>query len=145
VARESEPELTSFKTTDRALRAIESDPNAVFVINLPAAGLVAETGDFERTVEAVQYVDTCLGGIVEKVRELRGVAIVTSSHANCMIGKGRTAVNADTRLPFHLVDEESRYLKLRSGGSLRDVGATLLALAGIEAPAEMTGRDLRIT
>ncbi|MEP7212517.1 MAG: 2,3-bisphosphoglycerate-independent phosphoglycerate mutase [Acidobacteriota bacterium] len=144
--RESEPELTSFKTTDKALRAIESDPNGVFIINLPAAALVAETGDFARTVEAVQYVDTCLGGIVEKVRDAGGVAIVTSSHANCVAGNGeRTTIDPDAKLPFHLVDEGSRYLKLRSGGSLQDVGSTLLALAGIEIPDEMTGRDLRIT
>jgi 2,3-bisphosphoglycerate-independent phosphoglycerate mutase len=32
---------------------------------------------------------------------------------------------------------------LRSGGSLRDVGPTVLRLLGIDPPAEMTGRDLR--
>ena len=31
----------------------------------------------------------------------------------------------------------------RSDGSLRDVAPTLLALAGVPVPPEMTGRDLR--
>jgi 2,3-bisphosphoglycerate-independent phosphoglycerate mutase len=33
--------------------------------------------------------------------------------------------------------------ELRPGGSLRDVGPTLLRLLGLEPPDEMTGRDLR--
>jgi len=34
-------------------------------------------------------------------------------------------------------------VSLRTGGSLRDVGPTVLGLLGIEQPPEMTGRDLR--
>jgi 2,3-bisphosphoglycerate-independent phosphoglycerate mutase len=33
--------------------------------------------------------------------------------------------------------------RLRPGGSLRDVGPTILRLLGVEQPREMTGRDLR--
>lgn len=145
--RETEPEMTSFKTTDKLLRAVESDPRGVFIVNLPAADLVAETGNFERTVEAVQYIDTCLGGIIEKVRGYGGAAIITSTHANCIVeddtkrGKGKPV---EKSVPFHLMDDDSRRTRLRSGGTLRDVGATLLALAGVEIPDGMTGRDLRI-
>jgi 2,3-bisphosphoglycerate-independent phosphoglycerate mutase len=35
--------------------------------------------------------------------------------------------------------------KLRAGGTLADVAPTLLGMLGVEAPPEMTGRDLRIT
>ena len=45
--------------------------------------MVAHTGNLEKTIEAVQFVDTCLGGILEKIREVGGVAIVTSDHGNC--------------------------------------------------------------
>jgi 2,3-bisphosphoglycerate-independent phosphoglycerate mutase len=34
--------------------------------------------------------------------------------------------------------------RLRDGGGLRDVAPTLLAMLGIAAPGEMTGRDLRV-
>ena len=37
----------------------------------------------------------------------------------------------------------SRTRALRTGGALRDVGPTILALLGIDQPSEMTGRDLR--
>ena len=32
---------------------------------------------------------------------------------------------------------------LRTGGALRDVGPTVLAMLGIDRPVEMTGVDLR--
>jgi 2,3-bisphosphoglycerate-independent phosphoglycerate mutase len=35
--------------------------------------------------------------------------------------------------------------RLRSDGSLRDIAPTLLGIADIPRPAEMTGRDLRLT
>jgi 2,3-bisphosphoglycerate-independent phosphoglycerate mutase len=135
-SRVAEPEMMSFKTADKAMRVMESDPSGVFIINLPATGLIAETGDADRTVEAAQYVDTCLGGIVDKVRAIGGVAMITSTHP---AGPATPA-----KLPFHLVCDGSPHSDLRTDGSLADVGATLLALAGLEIPPEMTGRDLRI-
>ncbi|MDH4132370.1 MAG: hypothetical protein OEV95_11265, partial [Gemmatimonadota bacterium] len=35
-------------------------------------------------------------------------------------------------------------IALRAGGALCDVGPTVLGLLGLEQPAEMTGRDLRL-
>ena len=141
--RETEPEMMSFKTTDKLLRAIESDPAGVFIVNLPATGLIAETGNLERTVEAVQYVDTCVGEIVEKIRSVGGVAMITSTHANCEVPA--RAAEENRGVPFYLIDESFSGMRLRNGGSLKDVGATLLALAGVDVPAEMTGRDLRMS
>ena len=46
-------------------------------------------------------------------------------------------------VPFHLIDEDSIGVKLRSGGALEDIAPTMLSLLGLEAPDEMTGRDLR--
>jgi 2,3-bisphosphoglycerate-independent phosphoglycerate mutase len=46
-------------------------------------------------------------------------------------------------VPFHLIDEELKGMRLREGGALEDVAPTLLGLLGNEKPNEMTGRDLR--
>ena len=34
--------------------------------------------------------------------------------------------------------------RLREGGALEDVAPTILGILGLEKPAEMTGRDLRL-
>jgi 2,3-bisphosphoglycerate-independent phosphoglycerate mutase len=145
--RESEPEMRSFKIADTVIRSVETDANGVFVINIPAPGLVAETGNLERTVEAVQYADTCLSGIVECVRKAGGVSVITSTHGNCeqmLTPDGEPDRRATTNpVPFHIVDDELHGIQLRSGGSLQDVAPTILGILGIEKPDSMTGSDLR--
>lgn len=147
-AAETQPEMSCFKVTDKLLRALEAGENDVFVVNLAAADMVAHTGNLEKTIESVQFVDTCLGGILEKIRELDGVAVITSDHGNCeemadlLTGEPN---NSHTTNPvaFHLIDERRGDLKLRENGALEDVAPTILGILGIEKPSEMTGRDLR--
>jgi 2,3-bisphosphoglycerate-independent phosphoglycerate mutase len=47
-------------------------------------------------------------------------------------------------VPFLVVDSDETH-RLRDGGALRDVGPTLLRMLGLERPAEMDGRDLRLS
>lgn len=148
-SRDAGPEMKSFKVTDRLLRAVEADGGGIFVINFSASDIAAESGDLEKTVEAVQYVDTCLGGVLKKFRETDGVAIITSSHGHC---ESMTSVRDGERnrfpnvnpVPFHIIDGQANGFRLRDGGTLQDVAPTMLAILGIEKPPEMTGNDLRI-
>lgn len=147
---ETHPEMASFKITDKLLRTIEAAENDVFIANIPAADLVAHTGNLEKTIEAVQFVDTCLGGIVEKIRQLNGVAVITSSHGNCeemadvLTGEPNNSYTANP-VPFHLIDDQANNLNLRENGALEDIAPTILGILGIEKPKEMTGNDLRMT
>ena len=55
---------------------------------------------------------------------------------------GPHTAHTSNPVPFLVYDEGFRG-PLRAGGSLRDVGPTVLGLLGLEPPAVMTGRDLR--
>ncbi|HXG85971.1 MAG TPA: 2,3-bisphosphoglycerate-independent phosphoglycerate mutase [Pyrinomonadaceae bacterium] len=147
-AAETQPEMSCFKVTDKLLRGLEAGENDVFVVNLAASDMVARTGNLEKTIESVQFVDTCLGGILEKIRELEAVAVITSDHGNCeemadlLTGEPNNAHTLNP-VPFHLIDERADPVKLREDGALEDVAPTILGILGIEKPQEMTGRDLR--
>ena len=145
---EVSPEMNCFKVTDKLLRALEADENDVFIVNLAASDMVAHSGNLEKTIESVQFMDTCLGGIVEKIEEVGGVAIITADHGNLeemadlLTGEPNNA-HTTNPVPFHLVDAGAADVKLRGGGALEDVAPTILGILGLEKPAEMTGRDLR--
>jgi len=141
------PESQSFKIADRVLRGLESSPSGVFVANLPAADLTAPGGHFDKTVAAVQFLDTCLGGICDAVREAGGIVVVTSSHGGCEemppAGEGPRRMTSNP-VPFHVIDDSVDDLLLRDGGVLADVAPTILGMLGIEKPSQMTGSDLRV-
>jgi 2,3-bisphosphoglycerate-independent phosphoglycerate mutase len=143
-----QPEMSAFKVTDKVLRGVDDGETDVFVINFANPDMVGHTGKLDKTIEACQYVDTCLGWITKRIREARGITLITADHGNAEqmidpVTGGPHTAHTTNPVPFHLIDEESVGIKLRSGGALEDVAPTLLGLIGLEKPSEMTGRDLR--
>src|SRR5262252_1950652 len=142
------PEMSAFKITDKLLRAIEGREADVFIVNFANTDMVGHTGKLDKTIEACQYVDTCLGWITKAMRSASGTTLITADHGNAeqMIdpktGEPHTA-HTTNPVPFHLIDEGSIGVKLREGGALEDVAPTMIGLLGIEKPPEMTGKDLR--
>jgi 2,3-bisphosphoglycerate-independent phosphoglycerate mutase len=143
-----QPEMSAFKVTDKVLRGVDEGETDVFVINFANPDMVGHTGKLDKTIEACQYVDTCLGWITKRIRQARGTTLITADHGNAeqmidlLTGSPHTA-HTTNPVPFHLIDEEMLGVKLREGGALEDVAPTMLALLGLEKPVEMTGRDLR--
>ncbi|MCA1557314.1 MAG: 2,3-bisphosphoglycerate-independent phosphoglycerate mutase [Acidobacteria bacterium] len=143
-----EPEMSAFKVTNQVLRAIEEGETDVFIVNFANPDMVGHTGKLDKTIEACQYIDTCLGWITKAMRTARGTTLITADHGNAeqMIdrttGQPHTA-HTNNLVPFHLINEASRGMKLREGAALEDVAPTILGLLEVEKPSEMTGRDLR--
>jgi len=143
-----QPDMSAFKVTDNVLRGIDDGGTDVFVINFANPDMVGHTGKLDKTIEACQFVDTCLGWITKRIREARGITLITADHGNAeqmidpITGNPHTA-HTTNPVPFHLIDEASVGMKLRSGGALEDVAPTMLGLLGGKKPSDMTGRDLR--
>lgn len=143
-----QPEMSGFKVTDKVLRAIEEGGTDIFIVNFANPDMVGHTGKLDKTIEACQYVDTCLGLITNGIRQARGTTIITADHGNAeqMIDPqsgGPHTAHTTNPVPFHLIDEDAKGAKLREGGALEDVAPTILAITGTQQPQEMTGRDLR--
>jgi 2,3-bisphosphoglycerate-independent phosphoglycerate mutase len=145
-----QPEMSAFKVTEQVLGAIGEAESDIFIVNFANPDMVGHTGKLDKTIEACQYIDTCLGWITKSMRHAGGITLITADHGNAeqmvdpKTGGAHTA-HTTNPVPFHLIDEASRGLKMRNGGALEDIGPTILGLMGNEKPAEMTGRDLRET
>ena len=94
-------------------------------------------------VTAVETVDECLGRIVEAVHGTGGACIVTADHGNAdeMLEEDGSPDTAHSLEP-RAVHRDGGRGRARRRGILADVAPTVLALLGIEQPAEMTGRSL---
>src|SRR5207237_7676859 len=107
--------------------------------------MVGHTGVLPATIKALQVVDGCVGRIVDRVRELGGISLITADHGNAeqMIDEDGGPFTAHTTNPVHLilVDDNRRDAAL-ADGIFADVAPTMLRLLGLAVPPEMTGRDL---
>ena len=114
------------------------------VVNFANPDMVGHTGVIPAVVEAVETVDRCLGVVVDAMRALDGVCLVTADHGNAEMmlePDGRSPHTAHTLNPVPLVIT-SRRVGLRAGGELQDLAPTVLGLIGVPVPAAMTGRTL---
>ena len=142
------PEMSAAGITDVIVKAVEGGSFDVIVMNFANADMVGHSGKMEPTVRAVETVDACLGRIYQVLRARNGGWIITADHGNAEtiidpVTRGPHTYHTTNSVPFILVTDDA-HVKLRAGGSLRDIAPTLLAVLGESQPKEMTGRDLRI-
>jgi 2,3-bisphosphoglycerate-independent phosphoglycerate mutase len=141
------PEMSAPGVTDVLCRAIDQGHHDFILCNYANGDMVGHSGVLEATVRAVEAVDTCLARVVASAERRGATLLVTADHGNCELmidpatGGPHTA-HTTNPVPFLIVGPDGTR-QLRSGGSLRDVGPTILRLLNIEPPVEMTGRDLR--
>ena len=138
------PEMSAIEVTDRLVAAIESGKYDAVICNYANGDMVGHTGDFEAAKKAIETLDACIGRVVAAARGVGGEVLVTADHGNAeqmYDPKTRQPHTAHTlnRVPCVYV---GRAATMREGGALRDIAPTLLAMMGISAPSEMTGRSL---
>jgi 2,3-bisphosphoglycerate-independent phosphoglycerate mutase len=142
------PEMSAPAVTDVLCRAIAARNHDFVLCNYANGDMVGHSGVLAAAIKAVETVDTCLAQVLTAAENAGATVLVTADHGNCELmidpetGGPHTA-HTTNPVPFLIIGDPDGARSLRPGGSLRDVGPTILQLLGIEPPAEMTGRDLR--
>ncbi|MDK2985035.1 MAG: 2,3-bisphosphoglycerate-independent phosphoglycerate mutase [Clostridia bacterium] len=139
-----QPEMSANEVTDRVIAEIESGKYDVIILNYANPDMVGHTGDMNAAVKAMEALDSCIGKVIDSIKEAGGVAIITSDHGNCEkmrdeSGKPHTAHTSD-KVPLILVGLGD--VKLRENGALRDIAPTMLKILNLQKPQEMTGQSL---
>ena len=142
------PEMSAYIVCDKFTEAIRSGKYDVIITNFANPDMVGHTGVEDAAIKAIEAVDTCVGRVLEAVKEVDGQLFLCADHGNAeqMIdyetGAPWTA-HTTNPVPFILYNADPAW-KLREGGCLADIVPTLLELMGMEQPAEMTGKSLLI-
>ncbi len=142
------PEMSAVGITDGLCAAIAAHEHDFVLCNYANADMVGHTGSIPAILKAVETVDACLARVIAAAEAAGARLLVTADHGNCemMIDPatgGPHTAHTTNPVPFLVVDGDAAH-GLRDGGALCDVGPTILRLLGLEQPAEMTGRNLRL-
>jgi 2,3-bisphosphoglycerate-independent phosphoglycerate mutase len=139
---DEKPAMSAAEAADAFCSSWEPDPPRFGIINFANPDMVGHTGSVPAATAAVEAVDAALARVVEAVHAGGGACIVTADHGNCeqMIepdGSPNTA-HSTNPVPVIVTVQGAAIHE----GILADVAPTVLALLGIEQPAEMTGKAL---
>jgi 2,3-bisphosphoglycerate-independent phosphoglycerate mutase len=132
--------------TAKLVEAIGSGTYDVIIANFANGDMVGHTGVMEAAMRAAETIDGALAQLEQAITQAGGVMIVTADHGNAELMK-----DPETGAPYTqhtvgkvyavMVNAPAGVTSLRNG-RLADLAPTVLQLAGLAQPAEMTGRSL---
>ena len=139
------PEMSVYEVTERLIESINSKKYDVIICNFANGDMVGHTGNMEAAKKAVEAMDKCIGDIISATENISGSLIITADHGNAelMLDVENNQVHTQhttNLVPFIVMDKRAK--KVSDSGSLSDIAPTILALMDLEAPNEMTGKNL---
>jgi 2,3-bisphosphoglycerate-independent phosphoglycerate mutase len=139
-----QPEMSAAAVTDALVEAVTKGDYDFIVANFANPDMVGHTGVWDATVTAVEFVDECLGRVVDAMPP-DGLLCITADHGNAdekLDANGNaTTAHSLNRVPVVLVGASVAGRTMHDG-VLADVAPTLLALLGVPPADGMTGRPL---
>jgi 2,3-bisphosphoglycerate-independent phosphoglycerate mutase len=141
---DQKPEMSAAEVTEVSCTALEEDGYGFAVVNFANPDMVGHSGVIPAVVKAVETTDACLGRVVETVRGLGGVVLITADHGNAeqmLETDGTSPHTAHTSNPVPLVVTD-RSATLREDGGLKDLAPSVLAYLGLTKPLQMGGKNL---
>ncbi len=141
-----QPEMSANELTLQLIRAIQEQAYDVIICNYANADMVGHSGDFKATVKAIECLDHAMAAIGQALNKVGGHLLITADHGNAELMYDNTIKQAHTAhtnqpVPLLYIGDKAWQASALTG-SLIDIAPTMLALLGIKAPAEMTGRAL---
>jgi 2,3-bisphosphoglycerate-independent phosphoglycerate mutase len=141
------PKMKAYEITDKTIELLKTGKFKFGRLNYPNGDMVGHTGIPAAIMVAVETVDECLAKLLQTVRELNGIAIVTADHGNAdemfTVKNGKKQISTAHSLnpvPCVIIDPgfkgEYEIADLKGAQGLSNVAATLLNLLGYEAPQE---------
>jgi 2,3-bisphosphoglycerate-independent phosphoglycerate mutase len=143
-----QPEMSAPELTEKLVNALNSGKYDCIICNYANSDMVGHTGNYEATIKAIEYLDTCLATLKKAILANNGNMFVTADHGNADVmvnpktQKPHTA-HTTNLVPFVYVGNHKATVSVADGkGKLSDIAPTMLDVMGIVTPTEMTGTPI---
>lgn len=138
------PEMSAASVKDEIIKVLSAVRHPLIVANFANADMVGHTGNFKATVQAIETVDRALGEIVKIALRQNWVVLICADHGNAeeMLGSHEEALTAHSTNPVPFILLGAGQVAVRPEGILADIAPTVLDLAGLDVPKEMTGLSM---
>jgi 2,3-bisphosphoglycerate-independent phosphoglycerate mutase len=139
-----QPDMSAAEVTDHLVDGITGGAFDVIICNYANCDMVGHTGNLQAAIKAVETIDHSLQRVVDALLSVDGQLLLTADHGNIEQMQDPESGQAHTAHTTNLVPlvHVGGSRPLLSDGNLADIARTMLAILGLDQPAEMTGRSL---
>lgn len=154
--QEEDPNMQTPAITQRLIQSIEEGLFDFTLVNFASPDMIAHTGNYNASKEAVAIVDEYIGKILDVVLKHNVTLIITADHGNIerlfdpLTGEPETKHDPNP-VPIYLIHSslkkprQEAYIKERERytiGMLSDIAPTILDILSIPKPPHITGQSL---
>jgi 2,3-bisphosphoglycerate-independent phosphoglycerate mutase len=141
------PQMKAKEITDTVIDLLKSGDYRFGRLNFPNGDMVGHTGMMDAAIIAVETADKCVGELLDAIKAIGGIAVITADHGNAdemftIDKKGARSVKTAHSLnpvPFIIYDplyQGEYHMADNKEKGLSNIAATLLNLLGYEKPQE---------
>lgn len=138
------PFMKTKEITEKIIEETNKFKYDFVLVNFPNADMLGHTGNYEKTIESLEFLDKNLKVLVEDLRKKDYVVMLTADHGNADIMRyddGKVCTTHTTSdAPFIIVDDKK--YNLIKNGKLACVSSTILDIMQIKQPKEFTEPSL---
>lgn len=143
-----QPEMSAKEVTEKLTENIANGKYDLIIVNYANPDMVGHTGVIDAAIKAIEFVDECIGKVVDTVIENNAQMFICADHGNSdqLIDYNTNqpfTAHTTNPVPFILVNCD-KAKGLKEDGKLADIAPTLLDMMNLEQPKEMTGESLLI-
>lgn len=141
ISFDQKPKMKSYEITDKLVEAIQSKKYDFLRLNFPNGDMVGHTGNYEKTIEAIEAVDDNLGRIMKAVDEVNATLIIIADHGNAeemyqlkdRNKKVPKTSHTTNPVPFIIYGKNIDNIKIKDGNfGLANIASTITTLFDIE-------------
>lgn len=139
------PNMSAGPITEKLVEAIESQTYDLIICNYANCDMLGHTGNYDATVQSIEFLDQCIGKVTDALLKVGGEAIITADHGNAETmfdDKTGQPHTAHTSNPVPLIYVGNRKVTLADHDALCNIAPALLKLLGLEKPVEMTADSI---
>jgi len=139
------PELSLAEVSRAVLEQIDRGTELI-ITNFANGDVIGHTTSREAKIQCAQFIDQHLAQVVGAAQDAGYVILITADHGNLeelLTAEGGPHVShTGNPVPFFLIDPLRTVPLAPASGKLADIAPTILHIAGLQAPLEMTGTSL---
>lgn len=141
-----QPEMSAPELTERIIETVEQGDHPLIVVNYANADMVGHSGIIKAAIAAVEAVDKGIGAVASAALPRGWHILICADHGNAehMKDEGGETLTAHSANPVPFLLLGPKEYNLRERGILADLAPTILELAGLEIPPEMTGKSMLV-